>query len=117
MEHQFVDCLQQIKTLGEEKRRHQKELDDLKAAAQELVEMVDPREDGAEDEPPQPDLPRPYHLLPSTAAAAEKAKTTGNESTESSRPNERRAQANNSSGSSVEWSDDAPLIPRRRREM
>jgi hypothetical protein len=33
MEHQFVDCLQQIKTLGEEKRQHQKELNDLKAAA------------------------------------------------------------------------------------
>jgi chromosome segregation ATPase len=52
MEHQFVDCLQQIKTLGEEKKQRQKELDDLKAVAQELVEMVDPREDGAEDEPP-----------------------------------------------------------------
>jgi chromosome segregation ATPase len=51
-EKQFVDCLQQIKTLGEEKEQRQKELDDLKAAAQELVEMVDPREDGAEDEPP-----------------------------------------------------------------
>jgi hypothetical protein len=67
--------------------------------------------------PPQPDLPQPYHLLPSAAAAAEKAKTASNESTESSRPNERRAQANNSSGSSVEWSDDAPLIPQRCREM
>jgi hypothetical protein len=52
MEHQFVDCLQQINTLGEEKEQRQKELDDLKTAAQELVEMVDPREDGAEDEPP-----------------------------------------------------------------
>jgi hypothetical protein len=52
IEKQFVDCLQQIKTLGEEKEQRQKELDDLKAAAQELVEMVDPREDGAEDEPP-----------------------------------------------------------------
>jgi hypothetical protein len=51
-ETQFVDCLQQIKTLGEEKGQRQKELDDLKAAAQELIEMVDPREDGAEDEPP-----------------------------------------------------------------
>jgi hypothetical protein len=60
MEHQFVDCLQQIKTLGEEKRQHQKELDNLKAAAQELVEMVDPREDGAEDEPPL--LDGPSHL-------------------------------------------------------
>jgi hypothetical protein len=33
MEHQFVDCLQQIKTLGEEKEQRQKELDDLKTAA------------------------------------------------------------------------------------
>jgi hypothetical protein len=48
-EKQFVDCLQQIKTLGEEKEQHQKELDDLKTAAQELVEMVDPQEDGVED--------------------------------------------------------------------
>jgi hypothetical protein len=51
-EKQFVDCLQQIKTLGEEREQHQKELDDLKMAAQELVEMVDPREDGTEDGPP-----------------------------------------------------------------
>jgi chromosome segregation ATPase len=51
-EKQFVDCLQQIKTLGEEKEQRQKELDDLKTAAQELVEMVDPQEDGAEDGPP-----------------------------------------------------------------
>jgi chromosome segregation ATPase len=32
-EKQFVDCLQQIKTLGEEKEQRQKELDDLKTAA------------------------------------------------------------------------------------
>jgi hypothetical protein len=51
-EKQFVDCLQQIKTLGEEKEQRQKELEDLRTAAQELVEMVDPREDGAEDGPP-----------------------------------------------------------------
>jgi chromosome segregation ATPase len=51
-EKQFADCLQQIKTLGEEKEQRQKELNDLKTAAQELVEMVDPKEDGAEDEPP-----------------------------------------------------------------
>jgi hypothetical protein len=38
--------------LGEEKEQRQKELDDLKTAAQELVEMVDPREDDAEDVPP-----------------------------------------------------------------
>jgi hypothetical protein len=51
-EKQLVDCLQQIKTLGEEKEQRQKELEDLRTAAQELVEMVDPREDGAEDGPP-----------------------------------------------------------------
>jgi hypothetical protein len=51
-EKQFVDCLQQIKTLGEEKDQHQKELDELKTVAQELVEMVDPQEDGAENGPP-----------------------------------------------------------------
>jgi hypothetical protein len=51
-EKQFVDCLQQIKTLGEEKEKRQNELEELKAAAQELVEMVDPREDNFEDKPP-----------------------------------------------------------------
>jgi hypothetical protein len=51
-EKQFIDCLQQIKTLGEEKEKRQKELEELKAAAQELVEMVDPREDNSEGEPP-----------------------------------------------------------------
>jgi hypothetical protein len=30
--------------LGEEKEQRQKELDDLKTAVQELVEMVDPQE-------------------------------------------------------------------------
>jgi vacuolar-type H+-ATPase subunit I/STV1 len=50
-EQQFVDCLQQIKTLGEEKEQRkkeleqrQKELEDLKGAAQQLVDMVDPQE-------------------------------------------------------------------------
>jgi hypothetical protein len=32
-EKQFVDCLQQIKTLGEEKEQCQKELEDLRVAA------------------------------------------------------------------------------------
>jgi hypothetical protein len=41
-EQQFVDCLQQIKMLGEEKEQCQKELEDLRVAAQHLVEMVDP---------------------------------------------------------------------------
>jgi hypothetical protein len=38
-EQQFVDSLQRIKTLGEE-------LEDLRGAAQELVDMVDPPEEG-----------------------------------------------------------------------
>jgi hypothetical protein len=45
-EQQFVGCLQQIKTLGEEKEQQQKELEDLRGAAQKLVDMVDPQEDG-----------------------------------------------------------------------
>jgi ABC-type transporter Mla subunit MlaD len=49
-EKQFVDCLQQIKTLGEEKEQRQKELEDLRVAAQQLVEVVDLLEDGAADE-------------------------------------------------------------------
>jgi hypothetical protein len=48
-EKQFIDCLQQIKTLGEEKEERQKELEDLRVAAQQLVEMVDPQEGGAVD--------------------------------------------------------------------
>jgi ABC-type transporter Mla subunit MlaD len=46
-EKQFVNCLQQIKMLGEEKEQHQKELEDLRVAARQLVEVVDPLEDGA----------------------------------------------------------------------
>jgi hypothetical protein len=33
-EQQFVECLQQIKTLGKEKEQRQKELEDLRVAAQ-----------------------------------------------------------------------------------
>jgi hypothetical protein len=51
-EQQFIDCLQQIKTLGEEKEQRQKELEDLRGAAQKLVDMVDPQEDGKVDERP-----------------------------------------------------------------
>jgi hypothetical protein len=46
-EQQFVECLQQIKTLGEEKEQCQKELEDLRVAAQQLVEVVDPQDNGA----------------------------------------------------------------------
>jgi hypothetical protein len=48
-EQQFADCLQQIKTLDEEKEQRQKELEDLKGAAQRLVDMVDPQEGGKAD--------------------------------------------------------------------
>jgi hypothetical protein len=48
-EQQFVDSLQRIKTLGEE-------LEDLRGAAQELVDMVDPPEEGEAN--PRPLLER-----------------------------------------------------------
>jgi hypothetical protein len=48
-EQQFIECLHQIKMLGEEKEQHQKELEDLRVAAQKLVEVVDPQEGGAAD--------------------------------------------------------------------
>jgi hypothetical protein len=51
-EQQFADCVQQIKTLGEEKEQRQKELEDLKGAAQKLVDMVDPQEGSEADERP-----------------------------------------------------------------
>jgi hypothetical protein len=41
---QFADCLQQIKTLGEEKEERQKELEDLRGAAKKLVDIMDPQE-------------------------------------------------------------------------
>jgi hypothetical protein len=55
-EQQFVDCLQQVKTLGEKDERQQKELEDLRGAAQELVDMVDPPEEG--EASPRPLLER-----------------------------------------------------------
>jgi hypothetical protein len=45
-ERQFVDCLQQVKMLGEKDEQLRKELEDLQGAAQELVDMVDPPEEG-----------------------------------------------------------------------
>jgi predicted nucleic acid-binding Zn-ribbon protein len=51
-EQQFAGYLQQIKTLGEEKEQWQKELEDLRGAAQKLVDMVDPQEDGKAGERP-----------------------------------------------------------------
>jgi hypothetical protein len=49
---QFADCLQQIKTLGEEKEPQQKELEDLRGATKKLVDMVDPTEEGKAGERP-----------------------------------------------------------------
>jgi hypothetical protein len=51
-EHQFVDCLQQVKALSEKDEQQRKELEDLRGAAQELVDMVDPLEEG--DAGPRP---------------------------------------------------------------
>jgi hypothetical protein len=45
-ERQFVNCLQQVKTLGEKNEQLREELEDLRGAAQELVDMVDPPEEG-----------------------------------------------------------------------
>jgi hypothetical protein len=44
-EQQFADCLQQVKTLGKKDEQRQKELEDLRRAAQELVDMVGPPEE------------------------------------------------------------------------
>jgi hypothetical protein len=46
IEQQFIGSLQQIKTLSEKDEQRQKELEDLWGAAQELVHMVDPPEEG-----------------------------------------------------------------------
>jgi hypothetical protein len=51
-EQQFVGNLQQIKTLSEKDERRQKELEDLRGASQELVDMVDPPEEGEAGERP-----------------------------------------------------------------
>jgi hypothetical protein len=45
-ERRFADCLRQIKMLGKEKGSWEKELEIFKEAAQELVDMVDPPEEG-----------------------------------------------------------------------
>jgi hypothetical protein len=49
-EQQFADCLRQIKTLGEKDGRWQKELEDLRRATQELVDMVNLPEEGKTSE-------------------------------------------------------------------
>jgi hypothetical protein len=53
---QFIDCLQQVKALGEKDEQQRKELEELRGAAQELVDMVDPPEEG--DAGPRPLLER-----------------------------------------------------------
>jgi hypothetical protein len=74
--------------------------------------------------PPQSNIPRPYHLLPSTAAEAKKAqssdalpsgKTTESETTLAEKAAEGKANKNNSSGSSVELVEALPPVPRGRR--
>jgi hypothetical protein len=55
-ERQFVDCLQRVKTLGEKDEQQRRELEELRWAAQELVDMVDPPEEG--DASPRPLLER-----------------------------------------------------------
>jgi hypothetical protein len=45
-ERQFADCLQQVKTLCKKDEQRQKELEDLRGAAQELMDMVGPPEEG-----------------------------------------------------------------------
>jgi hypothetical protein len=70
--------------------------------------------------PPQPDIPRPDHLLPSAAAEAKRAQATealpGSETTESGSPlaereAEGKARKNNSPGPSVELTETLPLVP------
>jgi hypothetical protein len=51
-EQQFVGSLQQIKTLSEKDERRQKDLEDLRGAVQELVDMVHPPEEGEAGERP-----------------------------------------------------------------
>lgn len=43
---QFVEAATQIKKMAEEKELQEKELDELKAAAQAVIDMVDPPEEG-----------------------------------------------------------------------
>jgi hypothetical protein len=74
--------------------------------------------------PPQADIPRPYHLLPSAAAEAKKAQSSNDqpsgETTESEIPlvekaTEGKANKNNSPGSSVELVEALPSVPRVHR--
>jgi ribosomal silencing factor RsfS len=46
---QLVECMQQIKSMAEEKELRQKQLEDLEGAAWVVVDMVDPSEEGVVD--------------------------------------------------------------------
>jgi hypothetical protein len=48
-EERFAGCLQQIKTLGVEKGRQEKEPEILRETTQTLMDMVDPTEEGEAD--------------------------------------------------------------------
>jgi hypothetical protein len=74
--------------------------------------------------PPQANIPRPYHLLPSAAAEAKRAQSSddlpSSETTESKIPlaekaAEGKVNKNNSPGSSVESVEALPSVPRGRR--
>jgi hypothetical protein len=74
--------------------------------------------------PPQSDIPRPYHLLPSAATKAKNAQsfdalpsgeTTESESPLAEKAAEGKANKNNSSGSFVELVGALPSVPRGRR--
>jgi hypothetical protein len=74
--------------------------------------------------PPQPDIPRPDNILPSTAAEAKRAQATealpGSESTEGRSPlAEREAEGevkrNNSPGPFVELTETLPSVPQDHR--
>jgi hypothetical protein len=74
--------------------------------------------------PPQSDIPRLYHLLPSAAAEAKRAqlsddllsdKTTESEIPLAEKAAEGKVNKNNSSGSSVELVEALPSVPQGRR--
>jgi hypothetical protein len=70
--------------------------------------------------PPQPDIPRPDHLLPSATAEAKRARVAAahrsSESTEDESPlvekeTEGEVRRGNSSGPAVELTEALPLVP------
>jgi hypothetical protein len=74
--------------------------------------------------PPQPDIPRPDHLLPSAAAAAKKARlaaaqrsseSTGGAGSQAGEGAEGESRWDNSSDQSVELTSALPLVPKGHR--